>query len=96
MFKLENNLKYRVGENRGPDRQNNGWSNQLMNRVCPNLHVRHENITLWSSSWRLKFIHSQFPLSMPMALNSVLLKCQRLEICLFILSDRHVPICNRM
>ena len=41
-------------------------------RVCPN--VRHENITLWSSSWRLKFIHSQFPL--PMALNSVLLKCQ--------------------
>jgi hypothetical protein len=38
-----------------------------MNRVCPN--VRHENITLWSSSCRLKFIHSQFPL--PMALNSV-------------------------
>ena len=38
-----------------------------MNRVCPN--VRHENITLWSSSWRLKFIHSQFPL--PMALDSV-------------------------
>ena len=38
-----------------------------MNRVCPN--VRHENITFWSSSWRLKFIHSQFPL--PMALNSV-------------------------
>jgi hypothetical protein len=29
----------------------------------------YENITLWSSSWRLKFIHSQFPL--PMALNSV-------------------------
>jgi hypothetical protein len=25
--------------------------------VCPN--VRHENITLWSSRWRLKFIHSQ-------------------------------------
>ena len=44
---------------------------KLMNRVCPN--VRHENITLWSS-WRLKFIHSQFPL--PMTLNSVLLKCQ--------------------
>ena len=38
-----------------------------MNRVWPN--VCHENITLWSSSWRLKFIHSQFPL--PMALNSV-------------------------
>ena len=38
-----------------------------MNHVCPN--VRHENITLWSSSCRLKFIHSQFPL--PMALNSV-------------------------
>jgi hypothetical protein len=37
-----------------------------MNRVCPN--VRHENITLWSFSWRLKFIRSQFPL--PMALNS--------------------------
>jgi hypothetical protein len=37
---------------------------KLMNRVCPN--VRHENISLWSSSWRLKFIHSQFPL--PMAL----------------------------
>ena len=35
-------------------------------RVCPN--VRHENITLWSSSCRLKFIHSQFPL--PMALKS--------------------------
>ena len=49
------------------DRQNNGRSDYLMNRVCPN--VRHENITLWSSSWRLKFIHSQFPL--PMALNSV-------------------------
>jgi hypothetical protein len=49
------------------DRQNNGRSNYLMNRVCPN--VRHENITLWSSSWRLKFIHSQFPL--PMALNSI-------------------------
>jgi hypothetical protein len=58
-----------------------GWSKSglmvtlsylLMNHVCPN--VRHENITLWSSSWRLKFIHSQFPL--PMALNSVLLKCQ--------------------
>ena len=53
-----------------------GWSKSglmvtlsylLMNHVCPN--VRHENITLWSSSWRLKFIHSQFPL--PMALNSV-------------------------
>jgi hypothetical protein len=29
----------------------------------------HENITLWLSSWRLKFIHSQCPL--PMALNSV-------------------------
>ena len=39
----------------------------FIDRVCPN--VRHENITLWSSSWRLKFIHSQFPL--PMALNSV-------------------------
>jgi len=38
-----------------------------MNCVCPN--VRHENISLWSSSWRLKFIHSQFPL--PIALNSV-------------------------
>jgi hypothetical protein len=38
-----------------------------MNRVCPN--VRHENITLWSSSWQLKFIYSQFPL--PKALNSV-------------------------
>ena len=49
------------------DRQNNGRSDKLMNRVCPN--VRHENITLWSSSCRLKFIHSQFPLSM--ALNSV-------------------------
>ena len=36
-------------------------------RVCPN--VRHENIILWLSSWRLKFIHSQFPL--PMSLNSV-------------------------
>jgi hypothetical protein len=54
-----------------------GWSKSgrmvtlsylLMNRVCPN--VRHGNITLWSSSWRLKFIPSQFPL--PMALNSVL------------------------
>ena len=51
----------------GPDWQNNGWSDWLMNRVCPN--VRHENITLWSSSWQLKFIHSQFPL--PMALNSI-------------------------
>ena len=59
-----------------------GWSKSglmvtlsylLMNRVCPN--VRHENITLWSSSWRLKFIHSQ-PFPLPMALNSVLLKCQ--------------------
>ena len=49
------------------DRQNNCRSDWLMNHVCPN--VRHDNITLWSSSWRLKFIHSQFPL--PMALNSV-------------------------
>jgi hypothetical protein len=49
------------------ERQNNGRSDELMNHVCPN--VRHENITLWSSSWQLKFIHSQFPL--PMALNSV-------------------------
>ena len=39
----------------------------FIDRVCPNVH--HENITLWSSSWRLKFIHSQFPL--PMALDSV-------------------------
>jgi hypothetical protein len=55
-----------------------------MNRVCPN--VRHENITLWSSSWRLKFIHSQFPL--PMSLNSVLLKCQTDTWNLFIYSVR--------
>ena len=45
--------------------------------------------------WRLKFIHSQFPL--PMALNSVLLKCQTERDLKFVylLSDRHVPICNR-
>jgi hypothetical protein len=44
------------------------------------------NLFLWSSSWRLKFIHSQFPL--PMALNSVLLKCQTEIWNLFIYSVR--------
>ena len=45
-----------------------------MNRVCPN--VRYENITLWSFSWRLKFIHSQFPLLMALNFVFSLLKCQ--------------------
>ena len=71
-FRGEESKKSELAKIIWSDRQNNGRSDQLMNRVCPN--VRHENITLWSSSWRLKFINSQFPL--PLALNSVLLKCQ--------------------
>jgi hypothetical protein len=39
--------------------------------------------------WQLKFIHSQFPL--PMALNSVLLKCQTDLKFVYLLTDRHVP-----
>ena len=66
-----------------------------MNRVCPN--VRHENITFVVVQMAIEIY------SLPVSTaNGIKFRFQfyqnvrqRLEICLFILSDRHIPICNR-
>jgi hypothetical protein len=60
-----------------------------MNRVCPN--VRHENITLW-----LAIEIYSFPVSTANGIKFSFIKMSDRDLkFVYLLSDRHVPICNR-